>query len=406
MNVVFKLALRNVFRHRLRTAMTLAAISIAVTGLILSGGFVADIFLQLGEALIHSQSGHLQIAKSGYFTEGSRKPERYLLKDADHVRKTVTALEGVTDVMARLNFSGLLNNGRTDLSIVAEGIEPEREARMGTYVRLTAGRQLTPADRYGLLIGAGAARALRVAPGARVTLVASTIEGAMNVLDFEVLGIFETFSSDYDARAVRITLSAAQELLSIDSVNVFVVTLAKTSETERIAGELAAKLGSRGIEIRQWQVLNDFYEKTVHLYDRQLGVLQAIVILMVVMSVTNAVNMTVYERIGEVGTMRAIGNHSSHVFRLLMTESALLGLTGAVAGTALGVSLSLVISKIGIPMPPPPNANMGYMAHIQLVDWTISSAFLIGLFSTIGGSLVPAFRACRIAVVDALRHGV
>ena len=406
MNVVFKLALRNVFRHRLRTAMTLAAISIAVTGLILSGGFVADIFLQLGEALIHSQSGHLQIAKSGYFTEGSRKPERYLLKDADHVRKTVTALEGVTDVMARLNFSGLLNNGRTDLSIVAEGIEPEREARMGTYVRLTAGRQLTPADRYGLLIGAGAARALRVAPGARVTLVASTIEGAMNVLDFEVLGIFETFSSDYDARAVRITLSAAQELLSIDSVNVFVVTLAKTSETERIAGELAAKLGSRGIEIRQWQVLNDFYEKTVHLYDRQLGVLQAIVILMVVMSVTNAVNMTVYERIGEVGTMRAIGNHSSHVFRLLMTESALLGLTGTAAGTALGVSLSLVISKIGIPMPPPPNANMGYMAHIQLVDWTISSAFLIGLFSTIGASLVPAFRACRIAVVDALRHGV
>lgn len=74
-----KLAFRNIFRQRVRTAITLAAITFGVAGLILAGGFVRDIFFQLGEALIHSQSGHLQIVKSGFFTYGSRSPEKFLI---------------------------------------------------------------------------------------------------------------------------------------------------------------------------------------------------------------------------------------------------------------------------------------------------------------------------------------
>ncbi len=60
-------ALRNVIRQKAHTAMTLAAIVFGVAGLILAGGWVNDIFVQLAEALIHSQSGHLQVYKSGFY---------------------------------------------------------------------------------------------------------------------------------------------------------------------------------------------------------------------------------------------------------------------------------------------------------------------------------------------------
>ena len=63
---MFRLAFRNIVRQRLRTAMTLAAIVFGVMALILSGGFVHDVYHQLGEALIHSQSGHIQVAKEGF----------------------------------------------------------------------------------------------------------------------------------------------------------------------------------------------------------------------------------------------------------------------------------------------------------------------------------------------------
>ncbi|PIV71902.1 MAG: ABC transporter permease, partial [Rhodocyclales bacterium CG17_big_fil_post_rev_8_21_14_2_50_68_7] len=69
---MFRLALRNVFRQKIRSAMTLTAIVFGVTGLVLSGGFVRDMFVQLAEAIIHSQLGHLQVNKLGFFELGSR----------------------------------------------------------------------------------------------------------------------------------------------------------------------------------------------------------------------------------------------------------------------------------------------------------------------------------------------
>ena len=62
--MLLKLALRNMLRQKVRSGMTLAAIVFGVTGLILAGGFVQDIFIQLGEAIIHSQTGHIQIFKN------------------------------------------------------------------------------------------------------------------------------------------------------------------------------------------------------------------------------------------------------------------------------------------------------------------------------------------------------
>ena len=117
------LAFRNVLRHKARTGMTLLAIIAGVVGLILSGGFVHDIFTQLGEVLIHSQSGHLQVTKPGYFERGARSPEKFLIQDSEELSQKIAQTEGVDDVMGRLYFVGLINNGRTDLPILGEGIE-------------------------------------------------------------------------------------------------------------------------------------------------------------------------------------------------------------------------------------------------------------------------------------------
>ena len=72
---MLKLALRNVFRQKSHTAMTLVAIIGGVAGLILAGGWVSDILVQLSEALIHSQSGHLQVYKKGFLLK-DRAPRR------------------------------------------------------------------------------------------------------------------------------------------------------------------------------------------------------------------------------------------------------------------------------------------------------------------------------------------
>jgi putative ABC transport system permease protein len=403
---LFRLAARNLLRHGARTAMTLAAVAFGVTALILSAGFVQDIFIQLGEAVIHSQSGHLQIAKRGYHAVGSRRPDQFLMEDSAGIRPRVAALPQVADVMARVSFAGLLGNGATDFSIVGEGVEPEQEARLGTWVFIVAGRQLTDQDRYGILVGEGVASALNLRPGDRVSLLATTGGGAMNTLEFEVIGIFRSFSKDYDARAVRIALPDAQELLDGSGVNALVVSLHRTHDVPAAAGELRALLEPQGLEVTTWRELDDFYDKAVELYDRQFGILRVIVLAMVLLSVANTVNMSIFERVGEFGTMRALGNRSPHVFRLVLAESVVLGIAGAALGTLIGILLAGVISAVGIPMPPPPNANVGYVAQIRVVPSAVAGACAIGFAATVLASILPAVRVARLPVAEALRHNV
>ena len=401
---MFKLALRNVFRQKLHTAMTLAAIVCGVAGLILAGGWVNDVFVQLAEALIHSQSGHMQVYKKGFYDAGSRMPEKYLIATPNAVKQRIAGVKGVDDVMARLIFSGLLNNGRSDLPIIGEGIEPDQEALLGSFVSITAGRQLEDKDAFGIVLGHGVAQGLKLKPGDHVTLLANALEGALNSMDFEVIGIFQSYSKDYDARAVRIPLAAAQELLGTQGANALVISLQKTSDTDRIATALKEQPVVSGLEVKTWVELNDYYEKVVELYQRQFGVLQLIILVMVLLSVVNSVNMSVFERVGEFGTMMALGNRSSHVFWLILTESVLLGLIGSCLGVGVGVLLALAISYVGIPMPPPPNANLGYTAHIQIIPSVLLMSCAIGFGATVLAAILPARHVSRTPVVEALRQ--
>lgn len=162
----------------------------------------------------------------------------------------------------------------------------------------------------------------------------------------------------------------------------------------------------RGFEVKTWFELDDFYAKTVELYQVQLGVLQFTILVVVLLSVANSVNMTAYERVGEFGTLKALGTRSWQISLLIVLENALLGLIGACLGVVLGVVLALGLSAIGIPMPPPPNSNVGYTAYIRIVPSVLALSFIIGFLATVLSSLLPARGVARIPVVDALRQNV
>ena len=118
-------------------------------------------------------------------------------------------------------------------------------------------------------------------------------------------------------------------------MNALVISLKKNRDTDRIGAWLKEQLGASGLEVKTWVELNDFYEKTVEMYKGQFGVLQLIILVMVLLSVANSVNMSIFERTGEFGTMMALGNRSSQIFRLIVVESLLLGVIGAASESEL-----------------------------------------------------------------------
>ena len=402
---MLKLALRNILRQRARTSLTLTAIALGVASLVLSGGFVEDILLHLREATIHSQLGHLQVYKHGQFASGGQHPYDFLIDNPDAIERAVDAVPGVVARADRVSFSGLISNRRGELPILGEGIEPEREASIGSAISMLAGRRLAADDDFGIMVGEGLANALKLKVGDSIDLLLTTREGAMNTLDFKLVGVFRSLSKEYDARAVRVPLRAAQELTATSGVNSVVVLLADTDLTARARADLETRLPP-GFEVKTWQELADFYNNTAALYERQFGVLQVIILVMVLLSVANSVNMTLHERMPEFGIMRALGRTGRDVFRLAVLETALLGVIGAALGVAVGSILAWIISAIGIPMPPPPNSESGFTAAIRIVPMILAAAFALGIFASIGASLLPARHLARIPVVEALRRGV
>jgi putative ABC transport system permease protein len=311
-------------------------------------------------------------------------------------------LPGVRGASARLSFAGLLGNGARELPVLGEGIEPEGERPMMRSITLLQGKPLSPQDVSGAWLGEGLAATLKAAPGDTLTLVASTLDGAMNTLDIQVTGIFRSFSQDYDARALKLNLPAAQELLGTEEANTVVVLLEDEADVASSARLMLPVVQKRGLAVRTWQELNDFYRNTVLLYDRQFAVLSAIILLMIALGVNNAVNMAVLERRAEFGTMRALGNRDAHIFRLVVAEVSVLALFGSLLGVTLGVLLSHAISAVGIDMPPPPNSNLGYVARIKLVPDVIAQAFAVGVISTLLAGIVPAWKMARTPIVGAI----
>ena len=173
-----------------------------------------------------------------------------------------------------------------------------------------------------------------------------------------------------------------------------------------VQSAMAADVEARGLVVRNWQQLNDFYENTVRLFDRQFGVLRLIILFMVALGVSNAINMTIFERLGEFGTMRALGDRNAKVFRLVMIECVLLGTIGACLGVLAGVLVAALVSITGIPMPPPPNSNIGFTARVDLSFFSCIEAFAIGWVATVLAGLIPAAHARRVPIIDALRRAV
>ena len=406
LSIRLSIAFRNLLRQRSRTATSLAAIVIGVACMVLAGGFVKDIFIQLGEATIHSQTGHLQLAKRGFWAARSRTSDAFKILTSDKLKQAIRALPETDQVASRVNFVGMLNNGKRDLGIFGDGIEPDGEAHIGSFMRYIQGRPLADKDVDGMVIGQGVAQTLNLKVGDHVTLVISLPQGAVNTLDFQVIGIFQSFSREFDARAVRISLTAAQDLLDTSSVHLVIATLNSTSDSERIARMLKGALHDEDLEIMTWRELSDFYEKTVQLYNAQFGVLRVIIFLMVLLSVTNSINMSLFERTREFGTLLALGEKPDGVFKLILTETALLGAAGAILGVLVAAVTAWAISLVGIEMPPPPNSNVGYSALIRLDTTSMLLSLSVGFFAAFLASILPAWRASKMNITEALRHGV
>ncbi|MEK9149548.1 MAG: FtsX-like permease family protein [Candidatus Desantisbacteria bacterium] len=406
-NSFFTLALRNIFRNKRRTTITLLAIISGMVGLIVFGGFVEYSFWGLRESTIRSQLGHIQIYKKGYSEKGIANPSKYLIDDFQQLEELFYKIPYVELVTARLSFSGLVSTGEQTLICKGDGVIPEKEAKLASFEEIIGGEGLFEEGKEEGVIGSEMQKSLGAKIGNYLTILTTTPSGMMNAVDIKLIGIARSGAKDYDSVFVKLPLTVVQRLFLTTEVEKIVILLDKTEHTEEVAQRLNLlfKKKGLGLELKTWSELAPFYHAVVRLYNGMFGVVKLIIAILVLFSIANTMTMSVFERVKEIGTLRAIGTKKSGILRLFLWEGFLIGIIGAVLGMITGILVAQVINLCGgIYVPPPPAMTTGYNAMILIVPGVLLYSFLSTIIVSTISAFYPALRATRLSIVESLGH--
>lgn len=398
-------AWRNVVRNGRRSLMAGGVVAIGAVALATTLGFMLATFFGLGESTIRADVGHIQIAAPGGFENDTDIGHGLDGATQERVFQVLGRTEGVRFAMRRILFDGLAAKGNTTVAVVGRGVEAMQEQRLSTvFAPVTAGTALglKEEDRFEALIGKLMASKLGWRPDDLLILVGTTASGSINAVDVVGTGAYSTGVPDKDARAVMVPLSVAKSLLDTDKVSRIVVVLQDTAMTDTVLAQLKQALPE--LDIRDWKALDPYYQQVVTLYRNIFSILCAIIVVVVLLSISNTMMMTVFERIKEIGTTRAIGFSAGEIRASFALEGTIIGILGALIGLALAAALAVVINLSGIQMPPAPGRTAPYPLVIFIepaVYLGIAAAMVVcGLL----GALVPAHGASRMPIVEALGH--
>jgi putative ABC transport system permease protein len=385
--------IRNLSRHPLRTALSLAGIAVASAMLLdmvmLSGGLERSF-----ERLLLGRGYQIRLSPKGTLpldTEATVSAARDLIRDV-RADSAVVAAGGV--------LGGTLYGRRGDslVTFVGYGIDPTAQA----LYDVTLGEDLGPHDTLGVLLSGEAAAALRAEPGDIVRIIGGLdpqLAGAGSERGLVVRGIVRWLYDFRGQRSVGVVLSLMQRLTrgGEDRVSVVMVRVQPDADVPAVAARLAAahpriQVNSVADLVRQVR------ERLV--YFRQLSyILGSVSLTVTVLLVATLLAITVNERLGEIATLRAIGVSRATVIGQVMVEGTALTVLGAALGVVLGLLTARRLDAILTSFPGLPAAISFFVPDARTL--VIAGTVLLAAGGLAG--LYPAWLAARAPIAATLR---
>lgn len=407
-----QLALRNVFRNKRRTFITLMSMVVGGAALIVVGGYIKFSFIGLRDVTIKTQTGHFQIYKEGLLKASDPSDTRYWMPfdAAEKASKALLNINGVKSVIFGTDFSGAIAKGDITQVFLGLGFSSDEDGIVGSTLSLVDGNYLVDEGNPGILVGKVLAERLDANVGDTLTVLVSTPMYGLNAVDMELVGIVSNGIKSFDERMVFFNMEQAQSILGVDSVARIIVFLEDTEQVALVEHEFQSLLASGfGSDYRyeylRWDNLADFYLKVKKLYVFIFDFFKMVVTLVIFLSIANTMTMAVMERTSEIGTLRSLGESRGGILWLLFNEALILGSLGGGLAILVGNAVGFFINILGgIHADPPPGFNREIIVFIIPDLWTNLGVFAMCVVLSIFSSIIPAYRASRLKIVDAIRH--
>lgn len=402
----FKIALRSIIRHRLRSLLSISMIAGGVSAIILFHGLSDFMLSAIKYIASENQYGNMQIAKEKFWNPGkeSRKLRMFNLNELDQMRRLHP---DIIRIGGRLSFFGLVSNG--DLSVGGKviGIDYTNEPNFTKSMKITSGNFFGESNAKEAVVGQLLAKQLNVKPGDNITVLTNTVDGVMNAMDLNVSGIFSAGIDEIDSQVIYIPLALTQMILDTPEVDIAVLKFSSLSKAEASTKKINQELQkeNNSLRARSWRELAVLFRQVDKFYLVQNRMIEGILLALMFLGILNAVSMTVVERTGEIGTLRSFGESRNDIIFQFILESLILTFFGVVLGTISSWIFVQIIhaSKIVTEMP---GASVPFTLNINFLFSSVLYASFLAFTTTVVATYLPAKRAAHMNIVDALRKNI
>ena len=317
-----------------------------------------------------------------------------------------------------VNAQAMLANEGNVRGAIVRGIVPALEdqvADIGRHMVSGSLERLQPGE-FGIVLGSDLARALRVLPGDRVTLIAPqglvTPAGLIPRLkQFKVVGIFEVGMFEYDSGLALVDLQDAQRLYQLgDKVSGVRLKLDDLFQSRAVGRDLYQTLGP-GVLVSDWTRSHANFFRAVQIEKNVMFIILMLIVAVAAFNIVATLVMVVTDKEADIAILRTLGASPRSIMGVFVVQGAVIGVIGTLLGIVLGVLLALNIDVV-VPFLERLlsvqflSKEVYYINELpsDLQRHDVVTIGLVALALAFLATLYPSWRASRVRPAEALRY--
>jgi len=402
------LAWRNLWRNYRRTLIMLFAIVVGVWAMIFMTALLRGMVDNMVRQGLQTLPGHVQIHASAYLDDPAVNNS---MPAADNNLLAVLNSDLVMGWSSRIKVPAMISSEQDNRGISLLGVDPVGELALGFDPDdIVEGRFLDGSDDRGIVIGRKLMERLETRIGKRVVVMSQDPDNSIADRGFRVVGVFK---ADLESREESIVYAGRDVIQAMLGVGSDVSEIAILGHDYRQPEFLVAKIGSalaeddRGsaLEVLSWIQIDAYLSTMMQVMDGFVLVWMVVIFLALSFGLVNTLMMAVFERVREIGLMRALGVRPSAIVYQVLIEALLLLLIGLLIGNLLAIGTSfwlqdgIDVSAVSDGLEMMGAASVMYPV-LQWPDLVLANGVVLVL--GVITSLLPAWRAAQYRPIEAL----
>jgi len=431
---IFFLAWRNVLRYRKRSLQSFLILFCGTFCVMLVDAYMRGYAASSTERIV-SQSGHLDVHAAGYLDSAAAMPLDLSIPDVDSVMNRMLkasnaacSREAQPLLAPSIETGCMLSNGETSRAAAVYATESFARSLSGQKKELNPLLREIPAaivsghfyrapHEKGALLDEKYARKLNLGPGDSLILLGNDAYGSFSMMETPIIGLVREASLPSGAGCL-VDIASFTPIFGLEGRATAISLWFASGDKAALSGSKSEASAVRavelelapdsGLEVRPFSAISAGYAAMFDFLDIFLAAMMAIFVVVASVGITNAILLSVQERVKDLGTLRAIALTSRQAGFLIYAETLITGLAASIAALSLGVLTIWVMQSTGFGIrfelsdmgsALPDSIRPGLFPVRLLVISGISAVF------PILASIIPARAAQKLTVRESLCTG-